>query len=170
MCFDSVPQHYVSHGKIFWQWGKSDHCFKPILKSVCSNCHVWPKLLLAPRLSPQYSVDVRANKKQEKQTSKKNQNKTLVHGRFLFPLHHRDNVSCVYQPVYVCTCNIFHAVTSFSSLSSLLSQTFIWLPQRAQLSTVIEQHHCHLYSEYFSTPNNSAPNHCYWICRKWQFQ
>lgn len=49
---------------------------------MCSNCHVWPKLLLALRLSPQYSVDVRANKKQEKQTSKKTKTRLWSTGGF----------------------------------------------------------------------------------------
>lgn len=76
----------------------------------------------------------------EPKKPQKNQNKTLVHGRFLFPLHHRDNVSCFYQPVYVCTCNIFHAVTSFSSLSSLLSVNFTNFYLTALKSSAVNCH------------------------------
>lgn len=84
MRLDSVPHHHGSHGKIFWQWGNSDHCFKPILKSVCSNCHVRKELLSALWLSLQYTVDERDNKEQEKERKEqKKESKTLVHRQFV---------------------------------------------------------------------------------------
>ena len=73
--------------------------------SVCSNCQVWPKLLLA--LGWDHSTFwMWVGTKSENQTRPKKDTGLGSWAVSKFPLHHRDSVSCFYQPAHFCTCRI----------------------------------------------------------------
>lgn len=79
-------------------------CFKPILKCVLKLSSV-AQTALGTWLSSQYILDVRGNKKRKPNKNKKDTG--LCSGAVSkFPIHHRDSVSCFYQPAHFCTCSI----------------------------------------------------------------
>jgi len=113
---DSVPQHLRSHGKVFWQWGKSDHCFKPILKRVCSNCQAWHKLLLAQRRSLQSTVP---NRKQGEGNKSGKESRTLVQRQFVNFLCVIVTLCPAFISCCVCTCKLSPLSVHWSSLLSV---------------------------------------------------